>query len=511
MLVRQIIVLWQYLDGSDWLWLRFPNMKASILLTSGYCEETLSVLRERWCVEDVAEQVEALAYLKRCDELPVAVVVGYVPPAGHVDEDKKLEHWAGELTASGMLHEVLALDADLPVIVSAGEAHPRRIVELVREGAFGYVVEPADKSDTEALRRYNQELEWLIGRAAAWRQTILENRRLRRAAEREPTAPQLISRSVAMRRIVHLVSKVATTPATVLITGESGTGKELLAKLIHHESNRSDKPFVAINCGALNESLLTSELCGHVKGAFTGADSHSMGLIRQTGEGTLFLDEIGSVSAGLQVLLLRILEERTARPVGGHAEYPVRCRFIAAGSQDLQLLVDDGRFRQDLYYRLNVFHIGLPPLRKRTEDIPLLADHFLHRTAREFEREVTGIDPAAMELLEAYHWPGNIRELRNVIERAIVLRETGRLAPADLAGGLKRRSSEPLIEATEGYTPAMEQYEAKLIRSALERSKGNLAAAARCLKMKRTTLAYRVKRLGLAVNPHLASHTAHPE
>jgi len=471
----------------------------TILLSSGYAKGTLDALGKNWKVLDILQHSDALEYLKNCSRLPDAVVIGFVPSVHAKNTPQPEDDYSSEIPAPTMLQEVLSLDPDLPIIISACESHPRAIVELVKQGAFGYVVEPADKNDADAMEQYNQELEMALGRAVKWRETILENRQLKQTLDRQPAAPTLIACSAAMSRVKKMVTKVAATPVTVLVTGDSGTGKELIAKRIHNESNRADKDFVAVNCGALSETLLTSELFGHVKGAFTGADSHNIGLIRQAGEGTLLLDEIGATSPSFQIMLLRVLEERIARPVGSQGEYPVRCRFIAAANRNLEQLIKANKFREDLFYRLNVFHIELPPLRRRPEDIPLLANHFLSRITREHSRSISGFEPAAMGLLEKYPWPGNIRELRNVIERAVVLCETSRIAPIDFVGYLKSRNTAMPLRLDQSYQDAMQKFEARLIRSALDSSKGNLAQAARLLQMKRTTLTYRIKRL----KPHL--------
>ncbi len=464
----------------------------TILLSSGYRRQTLAHFRERWNVVDIPDPDEALEYLERCRDYPLAVAIGFVQ---QVDDQAPALHET--LPAPVMLSKILELDSDLPVVVSAGEAHPRAIVNLVKQGAFSYVVEPSEEQDDQAWKRHAHELELALGRATKWRRTILENRQLKRGMEAEGTRPSLIACSSSMERVRQLVAKVAQTPVTVLITGESGTGKELIARRIHETSDRADQPFVAINCGALSETLLTSELFGHVKGAFTDADTNRPGVLQQAGKGTLFLDEIGSISEAAQAMLLRVLEQRVARPVGGQNEYPVHCRFIAAANRPLDEMVIAKEFREDLFYRLNVLNVELPPLRSRREDISLLANYFLTRIAEEYGRDIHRIEPTAMDLLEGHAWPGNVRELRNVIERAVVMCETQRITSADLSGYLKQRSRTISIQPSQTYDEAMREYESKLLRMALANSGGNLAEAARALNMSRTTLSYRVNRLQL--------------
>ena len=471
----------------------------TVLVSSGYRSHTLVALRQHWDVVDIPSHEDALAHLTAAQELPAAVAIGYVtwPEAGVELEWDSPASSARNLPAHVMLQRVLELDRDLPVVISTGESRPGAIVEFVKRGAFDYVIEPRDDPRHEVLEQYTQDLVLALRRAVQWRVTLLENRRLKERLVGGAVAEKTQARSPAMRRVMELVRKVAPTPATVLVTGDSGTGKEVVARSIHDGSDRAGEPFLAVNCGALSESLLTSELFGHAKGAFTGADVHHEGLVRQAGAGTLFLDEVGSISPSFQVMLLRVLEQRVARPVGAAGEYPVRCRFIAAANRDLEQMARDGDFREDLYYRLNVFHIHLPPLRERPEDIPVLAQFFLSRTAREYGRDISGLEPAVMELLERYPWPGNVRQLRNAIERAVILCEGRRIAPVDLADHLRSEDRAETGDEDLDYHHAMRHYETRLIRSAMRRAGKNVSKAARLLGMKRTTLSYRVKQLGL--------------
>ncbi|MBN1555535.1 MAG: sigma-54-dependent Fis family transcriptional regulator [Phycisphaerae bacterium] len=472
----------------------------TILITSGHSRETLQALQEHWHVVDIPDQSQGLEYLLHCSPLPAAVVVGYVPPHEQVPPSA-WDHTQSDilLPAHKILPRILQIDPDLPVIISTHEKNPAAVVELVKRGAFDYVIEP-DKTNPEGAEedRYQQELILSLTQAVKWRKTLLENRRLRQNLMDETNPMPIRTRSAAMQHVLERIRKVAPTPATVLITGESGTGKELVARSIHNLSNRQAQPFLAVNCGALSESLLASELFGHARGAFTGANCDSPGLIRQAGGGTLLLDEIGTIPPSFQVMLLRVLENRVARPVGGAGEYPVSCRFLAAANRDLEQLVAEGIFREDLYYRLNVFHIDVPPLRKRTDDISVLANFFLHQTADEYGRQIEGFEPAALAILERYTWPGNVRQLRNAVERAVILSEGSRIRPVDLADYLQTQPASATDVENLNLPQAVEKLETRLIRTALQTTKGNIAQAAALLGVKRTTLNYRIRKLGLS-------------
>jgi DNA-binding NtrC family response regulator len=460
----------------------------TVLLTSGYPESVVDEARKHWHVIDIASQREAIEHLRGMAELPAAVCIGY---ANSQDEQ--------DLSAETALSQIQKLDPQVPVVISTGQTEAGIIVNLVKRGAFDYVVEPPHKTeDSEALGQYTQDLMLALTRAVQWRSLVRENQQLRQQRIRQSLPETIQVRSAAMLEIMNLVEKVAPTQATVLVTGESGTGKELIARAIHEKSASSKQPFTAINCAAINQSLLTSELFGHVKGSFTGADSDRPGLIREAGAGSLFLDEIGAVPGEFQVSLLRVLDQRRARPVGANSEYAVRCRFIAAANQDLEAMVERGTFREDLYYRLNLFHIQLPPLRDRKGEIPVLAHHFLRHCGAVYGKAIEGIEPAAMRMLEAYDWPGNVRQLRNVIERAAILCEGTRITIAQLSDQI--RGPAAAVAATpEGrrYQDAMRQFESQMIRRALANADGNLSQAARALDMNRTTLSYRIKQLGI--------------
>ena len=470
----------------------------TILVTSGHSQAVLEALQEHWHVVDIPNQNEGLDYLLHCSQLPVAVVVGYVPPHAKIPPAAWDEVELEVVPAHKILPQILQIDSDLPVIISTHEKNPAAVVELMRRGAFDYVLEPdLDQPGDSEDQRYQQELILALTQAVKWRKTLLENRRLRQSLMDEANPMPIRTRSTVMQHVLEMVRKVAPTPATVLVTGESGTGKELVARSIHNLSNRRLQSFLAVNCGALSESLLAGELFGHVRGAFTGANSDSPGLIRQAGGGTLLLDEIGTIPPSFQVMLLRVLENRVARPVGGSGEYPVACRFLAAANRDMEQLVRDGEFREDLYYRLNVFHVHVPPLRERPDDISVLASFFLQQTAEEYHRDIEGFEPAALASLERYTWPGNVRQLRNAIERAVILSEGKRIRPVDLADYLQPQPTDETKIESLNLPQAVETLETRLIRNALQRTKGNIAQAAGLLGIKRTTLNYRIKKLGL--------------
>lgn len=473
----------------------------AVLFTSGFLPPTLQAMHARWGVIDLPRHKDALDYLQACEQLPLAVVVGHArAPMPAAEEDGVPTPPSSDgLAAHDMLARALALDVELPVIVSTAMAESDAIVYLIKQGAFDYVIEPRQRTP-EAMAHYTQRLVRAVARAVRWRKVVLENRRLHSGLS--TARPTLLGSSGSMQRVHELIARVAPTPATVLVVGESGTGKELVAREIHQASSRRDQPFVGLNCGTLEDTLLRSELFGHERGAFTGADRPRPGLIREAGQGTLFLDEIATVSMAFQISLLRVLEERVARPVGGQGHYPMHCRVIAASNRNLAQMVRRGEFREDLYYRLNVFQIHLPPLRERRGDISLLARHFLDRLRPAYGKPEVRCSPAAMETLERYQWPGNVRELRNVIERALILCNEQEVRPADLglnpslafaSGAGSDESDAPMPPLKEALTAL----ESRLIRQALERSDHNLTAAAALLGIKRPTLHYRMRHLGL--------------
>ncbi|MSM38419.1 MAG: response regulator [Geobacter sp.] len=359
-------------------------------------------------------------------------------------------------------------------------------VEAMKLGAYDYITKPFKRD----------ELKLIVAKALHLRGLSEENRRLREELTDRQDFQRIIGTSRAMERVFEMVRKVADTEATVLITGESGTGKELVARAIHARSSRRDGPFVAINCAAIPRDLLESELFGHVKGAFTGAIRDKTGRFRHAESGTIFLDEVGDLPLELQPKLLRVLQERMVEPVGGSAPIRLDVRVITATNADLEQAIESGAFREDLYYRLAVIPIHLPPLRERREDIPLLLRHF---SAQHGAPDVT-FDREATEALSRYPWPGNVRELENTVERMLIMRQGDTVTVADLpervrSGGARREGSRIVNLPDEGYP--LEQLEREVVIEALERNGWNQTSAARFLRIPRHTLIYRMEKYGI--------------
>ncbi|MGE0468396.1 MAG: Regulatory protein AtoC [Candidatus Nitrospira kreftii] len=387
------------------------------------------------------------------------------------------------------------IDAKIIPIVMTGFGTIETAVRAMKSGAFDFITKPFDL-DTVAV---------VVRKAAEFHRLRQENHLLRRAVRDQYRLEQLVGVSEPMQQVLEFVQKVADSDSTVMIQGESGTGKELVARMLHFNSLRRDRPLVPVNCGAIPENLLESELFGHEKGAFTGATHARMGRFELAHGGTIFLDEIGELSLPLQVKLLRVLQEREFERVGGNRTIHVDVRIIAATNQDLETLVEERRFRQDLFYRLNVIPIVIPPLRERRTDIPLLIDHFLTRFNQSKHTEIVGLDDEALRLLTEYDWPGNIRELENMMERLAVLKKQGILSSEDLPQKISRRSiipelKEQFIRLSEDgihLSREVEQYEKHLIMEALKKANGVTARAAQLLHLNRTTLVEKLKRKGV--------------
>ena len=376
-------------------------------------------------------------------------------------------------------------DPEVTVVMITAYGTVERAVQAMKQGAYDFLPKPFEP-DHLALTV----------------QKGLERERLKRAVEMLSAAVgeryrQVVGQSAAMRRAIEVAKQVARSKATVLLTGESGTGKELFARAIHDWSERQDKPFIAINCVALSKELLESELFGHEKGAFTGAHQLKKGKLELAQGGTVFLDEVGDLAPELQVKLLRFLQEREFERVGGTKAIQVDVRIIAATNRDLEAAMREGRFREDLYYRLNVVAISLPPLRERKDDIPALAHFFLRRFAVETKKPFTAITPDAQARLLAYDWPGNVRELANVLERAVVLGPGPQVTPQDLPERLVAAAPQPPPAAHLSYHAAIQAYKRELLRRALAHAQGNHTAAARALGLQRTYFLRLLKALRL--------------
>jgi len=379
-------------------------------------------------------------------------------------------------------------NAQVPVVMMTAYGSVETAVEAMKAGATDFLLKPFSLD----------HMMQVVQKALEMRALRDENRQLRAELGRRYEFDNIIGRSGSMQEIFATIERVAPTRATVLLTGESGVGKDLIARAIHFHSPRKDRPLVKINCTAIPENLMESELFGYEKGAFTGANASKPGKFEQADTGTVFLDEIGDVPAAIQVKLLRILQEREFERLGSNVTRHIDVRLVAATNQDLRAALEQGTFREDLYYRLNVVPINIPPLRERKQDIPFLASHFVRKLAPETGCKVEGITDAAMETLMNYYWPGNVRELENVIERSLVMATGTQLDVADIKLESDRRpraqSGDPHF-LPEGLS--LDQYEQEIIREALRRADGNKSQAARLLGLTRNALRYRLTQMGL--------------
>jgi DNA-binding NtrC family response regulator len=378
-------------------------------------------------------------------------------------------------------------NAQVPVVMMTAFGSVETAVEAMKAGATDFLQKPFSLD----------HLMQVVHKALEMRALREENRQLKEELGRRYEYDNIIGRSPPMQEIFATIERVAPTRATVLLAGESGVGKDLIARAIHFHSPRRDRPLVKINCTAIPENLMESELFGYEKGAFTGAQTSKPGKFEQADTGTVFLDEIGDVPAAIQVKLLRILQEREFERLGSNVTRHIDVRVVAATNQDLRAALEQGTFREDLYYRLNVVPINIPPLRERKQDIPFLANHFLRKLAPDAGCQVESITDAAMDKLIAYHWPGNVRELENVIERSLVMCTGRELGEADikLESAPRPRSQSDSHFLPEGMT--LDQYEQDLIKEALRRADGNKSQAARLLGLTRNALRYRLTQMGL--------------
>jgi two-component system, NtrC family, response regulator PilR len=392
-----------------------------------------------------------------------------------------------------LLRRIKQKSPDLPVVVITAFSSWDNAVEAMRLGSYDYIRKPFD---TDVIRSVVQRaIEQRMAMASA------------PASLREELSykSEIIGNNLLMQEVFQMIKRIAPTDSTVLIKGESGTGKELVARAIHYRSSRRTEPFISINCSAFTESLLESEMFGHVRGAFTGAVENKEGLFQAAHGGTLFLDEVADMSLTTQVKMLRVLEERKVIPVGSTRAEPVDVRIIAATNRDIEAEVHSRNFREDLFYRLNVIPLAIPPLRERKEDIPLLAGYFLARYSRQMHKDVNTISPAARLALSEYDWPGNVRELENIIQRHVALCEGNAIERIELPGARRDRASLTGTRESEHTIPSegfnlekrIEDYERGFIREALRATNGNLTNAAKILGMSYRSIRYRVKKLGL--------------
>ncbi|HTC91955.1 MAG TPA: sigma-54 dependent transcriptional regulator [Terriglobales bacterium] len=418
---------------------------------------------------------DAESGLKLLREQPVDIVV----------TDLKLPGMGG----LEFLQAAKRLDAALPVVVMTAFGSIETAVEAMKAGASDYVLKPFSLAEMRMVLR--KELD--VGKLRE------ENRSLREALGRRYAHPNVVARSPKMQEALAMVERVAQTNSTVLLGGESGVGKDLIARAIHEKSRRASGPFIKINSTAIPENLLESELFGYEKGAFTGATSSKPGKFELADKGTLFLDEIGDVPPATQVKLLRVLQEREFERLGGTRTLKVDVRLIAATNRDLRAALEEGTFREDLYYRLNVVPIDIAPLRERREDIPDLVQLFIARFSAESGKPITSIKPEAMQILANYHWPGNVRQLQNIVERAAALAHGPVLDAGDIHMDAPRAKSSTAGNNNflpEGMT--LDQWEDEMVREALRRANGNKSQAARLLGISRNTLRYRLTKIGIA-------------
>ncbi|WP_447972953.1 sigma-54-dependent transcriptional regulator [Nitrospira sp. Kam-Ns4a] len=381
---------------------------------------------------------------------------------------------------------------DVPVLIITGYGTVKSAVEAMRKGAYDYICKPVD----------NEEMKIVIARALQHRRLAQDNQALRAGLHERFAFDRIVSRSPHMQEVLRLAQDIARTDATVLITGESGTGKELLARAIHFASARARGPLVAVNCAGIPEPLLESELFGHEAGAFTDAKRAKQGRFQLADRGTLFLDEIGEMSPAAQAKLLRVLEDHRIEPLGSLRATTVNIRVICATNQDLSELIRKGRFREDLYYRLNVCPLHLPPLRERPEDIPPLLDAFLETASRERGTRVRRVAPEALALLQHHHWPGNVRELHNVAEWLTITCKADEIRPEHLPAYLRAPAGPEQTERPSllAFGLSAEELEKVLLQEALQKAGGNISKASRLLKLTRNTLRYRMAKYNLSAH-----------
>ncbi|MBI1864738.1 MAG: sigma-54-dependent Fis family transcriptional regulator [Nitrospirae bacterium] len=433
-------------------------------------ENILEVIRMR--LESVGYEVSTAA--NACDAL--GLVKG--GPFDLVITDLKMT----ERNGIQLMEDVQLVNPEIPVIILTAHGSIENAVEAMKKGAYSYLTKPFNDNDLALHVKKALEKQSLTREIKRLRQDLLEKYHLE----------NIVGKSPAMQLVFEQIIKVAPSPSTVLILGESGTGKEMIAKAIHYNSPRANQPFLAVNCSALPETLLENELFGHIKGAYTGATDDRDGLFMAANGGTLFLDEIADAPLTTQVKLLRALQEREILPVGGHAPRKVDVRLIVATNKDLKKSIEEGTFREDLYYRIHVIPVSLPPLRERKEDVPLLADHFLQKYAIQMNKEIQGFKPEALQRMMLYEWPGNVRELEHRIEHAVVMAAENYISPEDL---FPSRREEPGGFKT--IREAREEFEEEYVRNLLRITKGNVSTAAKLAGHQRIALYNLIKKYGI--------------
>ncbi|MBN1542200.1 sigma-54-dependent Fis family transcriptional regulator [candidate division KSB1 bacterium] len=397
-----------------------------------------------------------------------------------------------DMDGAAVLKGVKEINPEIDVIIMTAYGSVESATEAMKSGAVDFIGKPIDL----------EQLHWVVAKTLERKQLVSENRRLRELVAEKLSFGGIISASPAMDEVLSVALRAAASRATVLIVGESGTGKELVAKAIHYAGDRGDKPFVAINMAALSDNLVESELFGHEKGAFTGADKFRKGRFELADGGTLFIDEVGEIPLSTQVKLLRVLQEQEFERVGGSQPIKLDVRLITATNRSLEDAVREGTFRQDLYYRLNVVKVELPPLRRRREDIPLLTDHFVRRFSLMTGKSITGVSKEAMDLLMKYSFPGNVRELENIIERAVVLSRDTLLSTADLPVLLRGERSDTSCTdiSAGGFEEQVARFETDLLLQAMKSAGGVQTRAAELLHMSERHLRYKLKKYGIQAN-----------
>jgi len=419
----------------------------------------------------------------------------YLAPGGEegikILEEKDVDLVITDMKMPGMdglkvLERAKELDPDRPVILMTAHGTVETAVKAIKEGAYDYILKPFEL----------EEMNVLVEKALKLTRLVRENRFLKEQLKGRYEFQNIVGRSRSMQDVFKLISQVASTPSTVFIYGETGTGKELVARAIHYQSPRHEEPFVPINCAAIPETLLESELFGYAKGAFTGAYTNKIGRFEMAHRGTIFLDEVGDMPMSLQAKILRVLQEKSFERVGGTKSIKVDVHIIAATNTDLKMSIDKGTFREDLYYRLNVFPIYLPPLRERKEDIPLLAHYFLKRYNKTCGKDIKEISPEFIELLLEYHWPGNVRELENIMERAIVLTTGSILKPEALAFYVEKGDRVELwkdVNYSRAKEKVLDNFEKDYLTHLLKSAHGNISEASRIAQIDRKNLYQKLK------------------